>query len=854
MTVVATPNGAASDDIFLRASFDRTTGGAFSSRTGSSHSHKSGLASKDNHWRPTSAKSAHSAGRARRRSPSPLLSPFARVSRHKDEIGNMRASTSNGRRPSHSRRGSLSSGGAPPPLTCEEFEALPVAIQRKYFSTLERLRFAQGSSNVDGIYQHYDAISAQNLQRRRPRQDRIASDNITTRLRKRSLRLESSALLLPSSSSHEPSPATSDALADRLFYANLPDKIKKREFTREEQVALAGQLRASVILDAADEAIYKIGRRSSITHRLIAPDITVDTPTTTSFRHSMETIYSSSDPRLGLGRRDALGLEQQQQQASTSLSKAAKRISGVPESFYDSFRWLEEDDSLDLRLFMDDYHANLRETLPSPSKERRPSFRRHLSISKMPFSRPLPISSTAGSLPGASGNNTISSSIGSSRPATKDDVSSMRTATSPSINGNGGGIGGGNGVIPFPTMSTSSSSNFSSPTKGGGGGGHMRRKSRTLSLITPKQHAAHDSISTIDPGAAHYQDPEARMKLRVYLASPQKFDEAIEFGFPSTEVLSAHALGGPAGSPPIGSSTILSSTSTKGNRISTATTAVEKRYLQHRGTRQTSTPDLSGTMRTFLADADNDDENGGNGKSDDDEMTKLDSDQASIPDSESPRTPNLADVVISSNSNSGGRRRKTSSSSGAFRPYRMSSTNGATKSPQLLSGHRPSDSYAHAPASSREMTLRMTLTRLDLRAAEDQIYGWQQQTQQQAQQHHVYSHSTSHSHRQSRHQQHHQSVSYSGGRKQSISTAGVARPFIPPPRNDSLVLPSGVTTTTTTTTTTTSTCDSTITYLGAGTVSRPKESIEDVFAGIDHWEADQDKGVMKRFWNRVRRA
>lgn len=37
---------------------------------------------------------------------------------------------------------------------------------------------------------------------------------------------------------------------------------------------------------------------------------------------------------------------------------------------------------------------------------------------------------------------------------------------------------------------------------------------------------------SIDPSAQYYQDPEARLKLRVYLASPQKFDEAVEFGFP----------------------------------------------------------------------------------------------------------------------------------------------------------------------------------------------------------------------------------------------------------------------------------------------------------------------------------
>ncbi|CAG8885718.1 unnamed protein product [Penicillium egyptiacum] len=49
------------------------------------------------------------------------------------------------------------------------------------------------------------------------------------------------------------------------------------------------------------------------------------------------------------------------------------------------------------------------------------------------------------------------------------------------------------------------------------------------------QHAPKSSTSSIDPCAQYYQDPDARLKLRVYLASPQKFDEAIEFGFPSLD-------------------------------------------------------------------------------------------------------------------------------------------------------------------------------------------------------------------------------------------------------------------------------------------------------------------------------
>jgi len=43
-----------------------------------------------------------------------------------------------------------------------------------------------------------------------------------------------------------------------------------------------------------------------------------------------------------------------------------------------------------------------------------------------------------------------------------------------------------------------------------------------------------ERINSTDTDAAYYQDPEARLKLRVYLAFPQKFDEAVEFGFPST--------------------------------------------------------------------------------------------------------------------------------------------------------------------------------------------------------------------------------------------------------------------------------------------------------------------------------
>lgn len=106
-------------------------------------------------------------------------------------------------------------------------------------------------------------------------------------------------------------------------------------------------------------------------------------------------------------------------------------------------------------------------------------------------------------------------------------------------------------------------------------------------------------------------------------------------------------------------------------------------------------------MRTFLDD-------------DDDNMS-LSSDQPSLADPDSPKTPEPIE----------------------HRPGVPRHTRYASADVLNVrdTGRRTPEAgglYAQAPASSREMTLRMTLTRPDLRAHEDEIYGWQQkQTYQQ---------------------------------------------------------------------------------------------------------------------------
>ncbi|KAI1499630.1 hypothetical protein F5X99DRAFT_269968 [Biscogniauxia marginata] len=472
----------------------------------------------------------------------------------------------------------------------------------QYFSTLERLRFAQTSDILD---------HPQQARRGRGPHPNWTNQRPTT------------------------SPTCWDhpALLESLSLAKLPAKIREKHLTREEQLLVAKQLRESVILDAADEAFYKIGRRAS--------------PQTYT-----PTLSSSTRPSS---------------MASIPSDKQLPGLDETHDALYDSFRWLDEDEDLDLSLAIDDYHANLKEPmhLPSPDPPA-PSFRRRLSISKMPFGR---------------------SSMSSSRPATKDATCSPGTPTPSSV--------------AYPQ--------------------HVRRKSRAFSLMAPK-HESQTSVASFDPAAVHYQDPEARLKLRVYLASPQKFDEAVEFGFPSNDI---RAAGPSQGAPGPG-----------------------------RGFLHTMLSPDSENFKTFLED----------------DQSSTYSEDASMPDPESPKTPDTPE-----------------NNPQMMRPLRFPGD-----SDDHPHRSREPEGYTQAPAASREFTLRMTLTRPDLRACEDQIHqGWQMGPQQQSGR-----------------------VSQAS-RSQSRNDGPIPNP---PVR------------------------------------SATKESMDRIFADIDQEMVNQsDGGVVKRFWNRVRR-
>lgn len=189
---------------------------------------------------------------------------------------------------------------------------------------------------------------------------------------------------------------------------------------------------------------------------------------------------------------------------------------------------------------------------------------------------------------------------------------------------------------------------------------HQRAQSQSLS----GRRSSHTPQAPVfDPEATHYRDAETRKKLQ-FLASPQKFDEAVEFGFPSTSgddtTLPRYQL------PPI----------------------------------STNARNFSRDMQSFLKDDrisfldDNEEE----------ENKGLESDAESVADFDSPVTPSSVGLSFKYHA------RKQSSN--------FSSSIDSNGVPLI---------HPVTGRLNREMTLRMTLTRPDLRADEEQLYGWQGQ-------------------------------------------------------------------------------------------------------------------------------
>ncbi|EPS31912.1 hypothetical protein PDE_06871 [Penicillium oxalicum 114-2] len=384
----------------------------------------------------------------------------------------------------------------------EDLRSLPPAVRRKFFSNVERLRIRQAQS--DGVpvrstycdddsphlhrhphlqdYHQYRSRTTGPCPRRgsgpfhpafpphyypspnwptspsspsHPRALRNASSTSLPRLRshrldqgpRRSNRSVASPRKLRKADARHL--AYLVAQADSQCFHALPAKVQQQLFSPEERSRLRHAHHASVILDAADEVLY---RRPHFRRRESSDSFPSETTLPVS---QVDTVFYDSDSDY---------------ESDDSMDP----------SFYDSFGWFHDEADLDLSL--DEYHAHVADAAAKSKTRRRPSFRRSLSFS----THALKQHRASPSMP--------------SRGFPSDQHRSPLRPFSP----------------PGTPLTRSPS----------------RPGSRHLSTF---QYAPKTSVSKIDPAAQYYQDPDARLKLRVYLASPQKFDEAIEFGFPALD-------------------------------------------------------------------------------------------------------------------------------------------------------------------------------------------------------------------------------------------------------------------------------------------------------------------------------
>ena len=398
--------------------------------------------------------------------------------------------------------------------------------------------------------------------------------------------------------------------SDAQWFLRLPDKVQQKHFTREERLALSGQA-DTFIPDAADQQVirgfFEQGREAN---RSVP---------TLSHSSSASNFSSSS-------------------KSSFEIDLPVYSAEDMDDSAFEGFRWIEHDDDHDLAstLRLDDYHEFMNQAVDAKSKpsRRKPSFRRTLSLSSLPF-----------------GSNSFG----------KPDIQ-----------------------VPPPLPSAPLVS-------------HQRNSS--FSSTRPATHLREPSFSSINapqPAPMHYNDPSARLKLRVYLASPQKFDEAIEFGFPSMD----------------DKDVILSSRQSIQCNSQAGTTTF---LYDDASLLDTTDHDSLPTDSTS------------EGQNDEDETV-------SLPDRSSPYTPIEATFPQTLVTSAGATETylhspsevtfsdPSKSSSNHTSPLH-STTNSSMMStlfprPTIRHNYEYDDPYCQALSGGREMTLRMTLTRPDLRADE----------------------------------------------------------------------------------------------------------------------------------------
>lgn len=231
----------------------------------------------------------------------------------------------------------------------------------------------------------------------------------------------------------------------------------------------------------------------------------------------------------------------------------------------------------------------------------------------------------------------------------------------------------------------------------------LRRPSKQSGVLTSKSGTG--SPSTNKPIPVQYlKDPETRMKLKEYLGSSDElFDEVIERGFPSPTQLENE------GEPP-------KPTQVRQSRRKLTAIADYQRALKE-------------DSLAFLDVSDDDDDEA------DDDLDNNDEDLFAA--QSAPAMTTIPEAVGNTHYHSG-----TALSDGPDTPITprnttFPTTQSSDASPRSALSRDRLFTPSFVFGGDRDPTLRITLTRPELRASDDEIYGWQQQVSREQSAHEV---------------------------------------------------------------------------------------------------------------------
>ncbi|KAG8530784.1 uncharacterized protein KY384_004141 [Bacidia gigantensis] len=486
----------------------------------------------------------------------------------------------------------------------QNFDSLPPAIQRKCFSSLERLRIAQ-----EAIPKTRPATSHGTAK---------ASSPTPSSPRPKLARRNSSYFKNPPFLRSRKASPTSETFdfSDAQWFQSLPPKLQRTHFTERERIILSGYNPQPVLADAADK-------------RLLGFLKYLETVATEDNVPSLRTATSPPEsPRSSISSFGAAdGNDIDEEFSFLPFHRSHK----MDDAMRDQLHCLDKDFDLNLASTLDDYHQFYAERVVKRPSNHKPSFRKVMSLSS------IPLASSAQTPPPLP---TKSSFTATATPQ------QSTTPVSPS----------------FPPSVHS----FSRPK-------------RTSS------HKSNPSTLTTEAAATYYHDPSTRLMLRAF-ASPQKFDEGVEFGYPQLR-------------------------SSESNQSSRPSLSQRRKYATTDGHARTTSAqqtflDMSSPSIIDTLDVSSEDEL--ESEADDNE----DAETRSLPDRHSPYTPEDAhfpqSYLLSPSATS--QPSLTTFLHQDLQPPPMPSK------PVLRRDH--SAPLEELLSGNRDMTLKMTLTRPDLRAGE----------------------------------------------------------------------------------------------------------------------------------------